>query len=205
VPEVVAVYFDYLCPFAWRGAEVAEVVAEELGLEFSWKHFSLYQSNYQGTDGWQLWNDKIDPEDESGGRGLLPFLASCAARRQGVAMHHRFRLAAMRAHHCERRPYTRETIFEVAEIVGLHLPKFEHDLADPECRTALAHEHYRAKTLNVFGTPTFHFSSGHLAYFRVRELPSGRAEALALFQDFRGMLERYPYLETVKRPRPQGN
>lgn len=35
MPKNVIAYFDYLCPFAWRGAEVAQQVAEPLGLTFS--------------------------------------------------------------------------------------------------------------------------------------------------------------------------
>lgn len=203
MPETVGVYFDYLCPFAWRGAELAAIVAEERGIRFEWHHFSLYQSN-QPEQG-QVWNERIDPEDPAGTRGLLPFLASCAARRQGPELHDAFRLALMRARHRDHRPFTLDTIMAAAECSGLHLPRFESDLADPECRTLLAQEHHRAASLNVFGTPTFEFEGGHLAYFRLRELPQGREEALRLFSDYRRMLEEYPYLETVKRPRAPGN
>ncbi len=205
MPDVVTVYFDYLCPFAWRGAEVAALVAEELDLTFRWHHFSLYQSNYQGNGHWQLWNQKTDPRDEDGSKGLLPFLASCAARRQGELPFDAFRLALLRARHRDHRPLTPDTITQVAGCSGLHLPRFESDLADPECRTVLAQEHHRAAGLDVFGTPTFHFADGNLAYFRIRQLPRDPHEAVALFRDYRQLLERYPYLETVKRPRPKRN
>ena len=215
MPETVTVYFDYLCPFAWRGAEVAQAVAEELELHFDWRHFSLYQSNHDlndpavknqgGADGWQLWNERIDPDDPMGCKGLLPFLASCAARRQGEEPYDVFRLALLRARHDERRPLSLATIRHVADCSGLHLPRFESDLADPEARTRLAQDHHRAAALDVFGTPTFHFDSGHLAYFRIRELPRDPDEALRLFCDYRAVLERYPYLETVKRPRHRDN
>jgi predicted DsbA family dithiol-disulfide isomerase len=205
MPETVTVYFDYLCPFAWRGAEVAEVITKELGLSFEWRHFSLYQSNHDQQDGWQLWNDRLDHGNENGCKGLLPFLASCAARKQGADKFHRFRLELLRARHRDHLPCNLQTITQVAETVGLHLPKFHSDLADPECRTALAHEHYRAKALDVFGTPTFHFETGHLAYFRIKELPRDDDEAIVLFQSYRNLLERFPYLETVKRPRSKGN
>ena len=204
MPETVRVYFDYLCPYAWRGAELASVVSQERNLTFEWQHFSLMQARRQGN-GWQLWNEHLDPEDEYGCNGLLPFLASCAVRRQGAEQHGAFLLALLRARHRDHRPYKRETIFEVAEEVGLHMPCFEDDLADPECRTRLAHEHFRAVALDVFGTPTFEFSSGHLAYLRIRELPADSSEALRLFDNYRGLLESFPYLETVRRPRPKGN
>jgi predicted DsbA family dithiol-disulfide isomerase len=205
MPLPIAVYFDYLCPFAWRGAEVAEIVGEQTGLRFEWHHFSLYQSNYRGDDRWQLWNDPIVADDGSGGKGLVPFLASCAARKQGGARFDAFRLALMRARHRDHRPLDVATIREVAAESGLHVPRFDNDLSDPECRTVLAQEHHEATCRDVFGTPTFFFQEGQGAYFRIRELPRDSGEALSLFEDFRTMLEEYPYLETVKRPRPRRN
>lgn len=204
MPETVRVYFDYLCPYAWRGAELARVVSQERQVTFEWQHFSLMQARQQGN-GWQLWNEPLDPCDEYGCNGLLPFLASCAVRRQGAEKHGAFLLALLRARHRDHRPFDRETIFEVAEEAGVHMPCFENDLADPECRTRLAHEHYRAAALDIFGTPTFEFASGHLAYLRIRELPADDQEALKLFDDYRQLLESFPYLETVRRPRPKGN
>ena len=178
-----------------------------LGVTFEWRHFSLYQNNYHShsSNGWQLWNDRLSPDDEAGGKGLLPFLASCAARKQGTEKHDRFRLELMRARYKHHQPYTLATIREVAKGACLHLPTFESDLWDPECRTRLAHEHYRAEALDVFGTPTFGFENGHLAYFRINDLPGSKQEAVELFADYRRLLECYPYLETVKRPRPKGN
>lgn len=203
--ETVTVHFDFLCPFAWRGAEVVQRVAEPLGVRFEWNHFSLYQANYRGADGWQLWNETIEPDDEHGTMGLLPFLASCAARRQGDEAHDRFRLRLLRARYCQQRAYDRDTVLAVASEADLHLPRFESDLDDPECRTQLARDHHRARAEHVFGTPTFQFPDGHCAYFRLRELPGDQEEALALFRAFHDTLVRFPYLQTIKRPRARGN
>ncbi|MGL4611757.1 MAG: DsbA family oxidoreductase [Trueperaceae bacterium] len=202
--EVVTVYFDYLCPFAWRGAEVAEHSAAPLGLHFKWKHFSLYQNNNK-TNGWQLWNETIDPLDESGTKGLLPFLASCSARQQGRELFDTFRLNVMRARHRDCLPLTLKTLMTVAQTTGLNLSEFEKELNNPEARTRIAQEHHAAKALGVFGTPTFHLVSGHLAYLRMSQLPATPEEAVQLFSDYRRLLETYPYLETIKRPRPERN
>ncbi len=203
--EPVVVYFDYLCPYAWRGAEVADQVADALDLRFEWRHFSLFQANYPVREGWQLWNERLEPDDPMGARGLRPFLASCAARRQGPEAFDRFRLRLMRARHLEGAPFTLGTILGVAEDVGLHLARFERDLSDPELRTCLAQEHFGASAFDVFGTPTFLFGDGSVAYLRVRDLPVDVPEAVRLFRAYRGLLEEFPYVEMVGRPRPKRN
>ncbi|SRR5690625_899603 len=203
--ETVRVYFDFLCPYAWRGAEVANIVQRATGdVEFEWHHYSLMQAR-KGEDGQQLWNEPLLEDDEYGTDGLLPFLASCAARRQGPHLHFAFMLELLRARHRDHKPYTRETIMEVARSVGAHMACFEDDLADPECRTQLAQDHYRAVNAGVFGTPTFSFESGDIAYLRLKELPEGEEEAVRLFMGYKEMLSSFPYLETIRRPRPQGN
>lgn len=203
--EPVTVYYDFLCPFAWRAAELADEVADPLGLDFVWTHFSLYQSNHRGDDGWQLWNDPLDPDDDGGSKGLLPFLASSAARKQGRVEHDAFRLALLRFRHRDMRPLDLGTVMAAAEVARLHLACFERDLADPEARTALAREHHAGAAEHVFGTPTFRFATGETAYLRLRELPGDRAASVELFERVRAMLSDYPYLETLKRPRARGN
>lgn len=201
----VIVYFDYLCPYAWRGAELAELVTGHTDFTFEWRLFSLVQSN--STDpGFQIWNEPLDSADPSGSRGLLPFLASLAARRQGREAEDSFRLALQRARFQEHGTYGLDGIMEAAAAGGLDLPRFRNDLDDPELRTQLAQEHHEAACGNVFGTPTFRFTdTGDTAYLRLRELPRDAAEAVELFERYRSLLSDYPYLETVKRPRNGGN
>lgn len=205
MPETVVVYFDYLCPYAWRGAEVAEQVADALDLRFEWQHFSIFQASHAPHDGWQLWNERLEADDPMGARGLRPFLASCAARRQGPEAFDRFRLGLMRARYRDGAPFTSTTIFAVAEGAALQLARFERDLSDPELRTCLAQEHYRASGLDVVGTPTFVFGDGAIGHLRVRELPRDGTEAVRLFRAYRALLEEFPYLENVGRPRPKRN
>ncbi len=208
MPERVTVYFDYLCPFSWRAAEVFELAAEPLGLDVNWQHFSLYQFNYElaeGVGSWQLWNERLDSTDGNGCKGLLPFMASLAARRQGRKAHDTFRLELQRAVHRDYRQLNLATILDVAEGVGLQRARFEDDLANPENRTMLAQEHARAAAHDLFGTPTVVFQAGGAAYFRLGEVPRTRSEAVDLVQHTRQMLERYPYLQTLKRPRAKGN
>ncbi len=204
-PEVVTVFFDFLCPYAWRGAEVAEMVGAKLGIRFEWSHFSLYQANHDADDGWQLWNEPLKETSNSGSRGLLPFLASIAAARQGSEAHDAFRLKLLRLRHVEHQPFHMSTIREAAQAAGLHLAAFERDLADPEARTELARAHHRAVAEQVAATPTLRFANGDMAYLRIREVPGDVEEAVRLFERVRDLLSDHPYLETLRRPRHAGN
>lgn len=203
--ETVIVFFDYLCPFAWRFAEMAERVAGPLGVRFDFVHFSLYQSNHVGPGGWQVWNERFDPDDPSGSKGLGPFLASLAARRQGREAFDRFRLHLMRMRFEEHRPLDARTTSEAAERADLHLACFARDVRDPELRTMLAKEHQRGVADHVFGTPTVKFEGGHVAYVRLRSIPQDERASIEAFASIRTMLHDLPYLETLKRPRAPGN
>ena len=193
----VTVYYDYLCPFAYRGMELAEQVAGPLDVAFDWRHFSLYQSNYKGEDGWQLSEDALQMGAEDGGKGLLPFLASHAARDLGDA--DAFRLELARAHHVDGEPYTLQTILNVAKKVGIDADALEEKLQDPDLRHALAEEHAEAAANHVTGTPTFRFASGDQSYFRMADLPTTQEDAVKLFSTYRTMLTEFPFVQNVKR------
>ena len=209
------VYFDFMCSNSWRLAELIEMTAEDSELRYDWRHFSIYQYDHDqrvsrngtgnGQPHWQLWNQKIEEGDGSGCKGLLPFLASAAARRQGEEAHRRFRLGLLRAAHLEYRPLERSTIFAVAVDSDLHVPSFQEDLRDPESRTVLAQEHTGAVHADVVSTPTIVFPGSHTAHLRLQQLPLDAAEAVNLLADTRRMLERYPFLHTLTRPATKGN
>jgi predicted DsbA family dithiol-disulfide isomerase len=185
--ERVVVYFDYLCPYSWRLAEILALAGSAVRAE--WRHVSVYQLEHDARCRygaclepmrWQLWNAPIEPEDGSGGKGLLPFLASVAARAQGPSAHDRFRLGLLRAAHLEGRPLDRETAGEVARVAGLHMPQFWRDLDNPENRTKLAHEHMAAVSAEVTSTPSVVFPGSHVAHVRFKGLPAASPEALGM-------------------------
>jgi predicted DsbA family dithiol-disulfide isomerase len=209
------VYFDYMCSYSWRLAELIEMTADDSDMRFEWRHFSIYQYDHdQRTDRnaasnghpyWQLWNQRIEEDDGSGCKGLLPFLASAAARRQGDEAYRRFRLGLLRAVHLEYRPLARATIVAVAVDAHLHMPTFLEELDNPESRTALAQEHMNAVGADVVSTPTVVFPGSHTAHLRLQQLPVTAAEAVNLLLDTMRLLERYPFLHTVTRPVSKGN
>ena len=197
--ETITVYFDYVCPYAKRGMELASLIEKPLGLTFKWKHYSLYQGNYKGADDWQIWQDDLSEDSKDGGKGLLPFLASYAAQKQNDP-YTNFRLKMFQYYHDEGKTYSLNNILEIAEQTNLSVKQFEHDIKSQEAREALEQDHKGAVSKLISATPTFCFESGAAAYFRFKILPETEAKAITFFNDYRNMIENYPDLETIRRP-----
>jgi len=202
--QTVAVYLDYLCPFAWRGLELAHVVAPHLGLDLDLRHYSLEQGNHPENAGLPrhapVWKLAEQPLESS--RSLRAFLASHAARQQGRAAHLRFALELFRLHHPEKRDLGNdETFVDAVSRAVLDLERFMADLEDEEARRhELARDLEAAAELGVFGTPTFVLPSGDAACFRFTQLTTEPELAVHLWELFTAVLHNGAHIETIKRP-----
>jgi len=203
--QTVTIYLDYLCPYAWRGLELAGAVAPHLALDLEIRHFSLEQSSHPDNQGLPrnapVW--KLAEQPLEGSRSLRNFLASHAARQQGRRAHLRFALELFRLRHQERCSLDEETLVEAVGRAGLDLERFMADLEDEESRRLeLARDLEQAGELGVFGTPTFVLPSGEAAYFRFAQLTTEPELALNLWELFTSVLYNGAYIETIRRPRP---
>jgi DSBA-like thioredoxin domain len=201
---MVTVYFDFLCPYAWRGLELLAA----LELEFEPVHYSLVQGNHAENAGllrsapvWKLVDQPLEGTDNIA-QSLEAFLASHAAAKQGKALHERFILHLFRAKHMDKQALSAATALEAATRAGLNLEQFTSDRAEESVRrTELALDLERAAALSVFGTPTIQLETGEAAYYRfahLPETPEARREAWNLFQM---VLRDGAMIETIKRPR----
>lgn len=201
-------FIDFLCPYAWRFAELAEYGAPPLGYNVRSRHFSLYQHNYDGVEfgpDWAMWNQRLGTEDDDGVKGLLPFLAATAARRQGDQYGEQFRLTLQRLRHVEHQPFVLKTIDQAAYRAGLDMDAFARDLADPELPMTLAHEHTEATRLHVAGTPTVMLDDGTLAYVRLDEIPANKKDYPKFLEGIIAFMQTYPEVATLRRARPPAN
>ena len=205
----ITVYYDFLCPYAWRGLELAQLLRDERGLEFTLRHYSLIQGNHpenpnRAEPTWWLHEQPLTGDGLSAAHtgGLRAFLADQAAARQGEEARWRFVLALFRLVHAEKRPPADPaTIQAAAEGAGLDLERFNADLADDAgLRAALAGDLQAAAGLKVFGTPTFQLPDGNAAYFRFAAQPEV-GSAGTLWDLYSGVLASGARIETLKRPR----
>lgn len=204
--QMLTVYFDFLCPYAWRGVELLS----SLNLEFQPVHYSLVQGNHDDNKGlpraepsWKLVEQPLETENTYQHESLLAFIASHAASQQGSALHLAFILELFRLRHRDSRTLDPATILAAAGNAQLDLKRFAADQSNETARRAdLKSDLERAGQLGVFGTPTIQFDDGAGAYFRFAKLPEGRSarvEAWTLFQD---VMNSGAVIETIKRAKP---
>jgi len=196
--KTIPVYFDYLCPYAWRGAEFAKMVEKPLDIKFDWKHYSLYQGNYSGEDGWQLWEDAVDADAKDGSKGLMPFLVSHYVKETMPEKYDDFRLNLQRIAHKDAQGFSLTAIKCALKESGI---SEDIDFDTDELRSSLKTAHEEAVSKNVVATPTFFVGDNDAAYFRIGEVPSSESEAVELYQHYFELLTKYPYVETVRRPK----
>ena len=198
-PLALEVYFDYLCPYAYRAAEWLRRLdaSSEMQLIVSWRYFSLEQANSQNGPEWKVWEQpEVDPT-----RGLRAFRAAEAARRQGAEAYTRFHFALLKARHEEERDIADPGVLkEVAVSVGMDPVQFERDFADRKLLAAIAKDHcFAVETLGVFGTPTLVFQGGQTIFLKLSTLvPSEETEAM--FGELYNLATQRSYIQEVKRP-----
>ena len=203
-------YFDFLCPYAWRGLELADVLRREHGMKFRLRHFSLVQGNHaQNPDRkhptWWLDSQVAGQGGDAQAGSLNAFLAAQAALRQPEDAAWAFTLALFRARHQpaegqEKADLANDSNLRAAAEETLDTAQFETDLENQDGLRAALHTDLQASaSLGVFGTPTFHLPDGNIAYFRFANLVTEPQAALKLWNLYTSVLTDGARIETVKR------
>ncbi|MDL2343522.1 DsbA family protein [Deinococcus sp. MIMF12] len=198
------VYVDFLCPYAWRGVELAAVLREG-GEAFRVRHFSLTQGNHpenagQATPVWWLTDQPLGEGDRFQRSGLPAFLAAQAAARQGEEQAWAYTLALFRAHHDGKRPLEEATFVQAAGEAGLDMDRWASDRQDESgLRASLRGDLAEAADIGVFGTPTFVLPDGSAAYYRFENLARDPETARRWWTLYREVLGSGAGIATIKR------
>jgi predicted DsbA family dithiol-disulfide isomerase len=189
------VYFDYLCPFAYRGVRLfTEMQHKRPNLGVTWRHFPLDQINAKEED-WELWEQSLDGST----RSLEAFLASHAASLQGEEAFARFRLALFAQRHDEKKAINDpEVILEAARQAELDVQAFKANWQSQDGRDRLRDDYLSGREVGAFGVPTLIINGCEPAYLRLTEYPPA-SERDAAFDELVHLLTRRPYLQEIKR------
>ncbi|CAM3771930.1 DsbA family protein [Deinococcus frigens] len=199
------VFFDFVCPYAWRGLELAQVLRKAGEQGFKLRHFSLVQGNHADNAGQQepAWWLTDQPGNEGNSfqqSSLLAFLAAGAAARQGEEMHWAFTLALFRAVHEDKKSLDEAAIMEAANTADLDMDQFAADRADEAAlRTSLRTDLAEAAEIGIFGTPTFILPGGEAAYYRFENLTRELDTARQWWKLYGEVLNSGAGIATVKR------
>ncbi|MEF2277136.1 DsbA family protein [Deinococcus sp. YIM 134068] len=200
------VYIDFLCPYAWRGVELAAVLRAE-GEPFTLRHFSLTQGNHPENAGkdapvWWLTDQPLGEGDRFQQASLSAFLAAQAAARQGEEAAWAFTLALFRAYHERRQPLEEATFAGAAQEAGLDMERWSADCRDESgLRVSLRADLTEAAEIGVFGTPTFVLPDGSAAYYRFENLTRDVTEARRWWTLYGEVLHSGAGIATIKRAR----
>ncbi len=179
------VYFDFLCPWAYRGAMWLKAVEDAARINPEWRFFSLSENHRvrEGQGGRPVWE----------GEGQAP---------EGDQAYDRFRQALQRARH---EGYLKadllETHRQAAATAGLDLERFHRDLAEVDL-TPLAEEHAEAVRRGVFGVPTLVWPNGRSYYLKITDVPPAD-RAVALYDAIAG-IHAFDQVIEIKTPESEG-
>lgn len=208
-PLTITIYFDFLCPFAYRAAQWIDHIQTQLGTDLivHWKYFSLEQVNTPATSGWKIWEQPDIYLDHRGNepnhRGLLAFWGAESARQQGHQAFDRFRATLFHVRHRDNGDIgQRSTIEAVASQVDLDIARFQQDFTDHRMLETLRRDFEEARsTYQVFGVPTLAFDNENAIYLKLMELPPAD-DRLPLFHDLHRSITSRRWLAEIKRPNP---
>lgn len=172
-------------------------------LNITWRNFSLEQNAHNLKEGldsdWKVWDD----EDATQRRSLVAQIAAEAAKRQGEDAHAKFHLALLTARHGGEGRVSlsdEDAILEVAANAGLDAGRMREDMKDPELRRIIGEDHEAAIADGIFGTPTYIFENGNMAYLKAF-IPEDE-DAVASFEHYIALANHRNYFGEIKRPQP---
>ncbi|MFC4639933.1 DsbA family protein [Deinococcus hohokamensis] len=200
-------FVDFLCPYAWRGVELAAVLRAQ-GESFRLRHFSLVQGNHPDNAGqpepqWWLTDQAAGDGAPHQQSSLAAFLAARAAAQQGEEATWAFTLALFRARHEAGQPLDEAAISGAAQAAGLDLARWQAARADDAAlRASLRQDLADAHQIGVFGTPTYVLPDGHAAYYRFDHLTRDPEVARERWNLYLSVLRSEAGIGTIKRAKP---
>jgi predicted DsbA family dithiol-disulfide isomerase len=202
------VFFDFLCPYAWRASRWLDMVVEQRPeVVIDWRYFSLEQVNTPADSAWKVWEQDGDGYARHDGTttwgGLHGFWAAEAVRRQSPALFSAFRTAVYDARHQDKIALNeRAPLAAIAAQCGVDMAQFAVDTHDKSLLTVLQRDHeYARAQYTCFGVPTLCFDDRNAVYVKLSEIIDAN-QVLPLFDDIASSFTKRPWLVELKRPNP---
>ncbi len=191
-------YFDPICPWAYQASLWIREVRRQLGIDISWRFFSLEEINHEPgrkhawerpwTYGWSLMR------------------VAAYLRRDDQNLVDRWYLGIGRAFHEEgRQVFLRPEAEELAAELGLAAGIVEKAISDPSTHEDVRADHRHAvERLGAFGVPTLYIEGREPIFGPViTPAPTGE-RAVRLWEIVCGWTE-FPHLYELRTPKRAGD
>lgn len=191
--DVVDVYVDPACPWAWRGSRFMVEVTRHLPLTIAWRTFSLKLIN----------EGKSHPRTKFHSLGLAALRALCIIRRDsGNDGFERLYSEIGSAAHDHRLDLSSSLLQGAVERAGFDASLIEAATTDPTTLSEVKEEHEIAVArVGAFGVPTIILSNGKGIFGPVLDsVPTGTS-AVRLWTQVHDMINRNEFYELKRRRR----
>jgi 2-hydroxychromene-2-carboxylate isomerase len=186
-------HFDVMCPYAFQTSLWIREVRAQLGIDISWRFFSLEEINRA--------EGKKHPWERDWSYGWSMMRIGALLRRQSMDLLDRWYLTAGTALHVDgRQPHRREVAEGLLTEMGLDAGLVEAALVDPTTHDDVRTDHERVTALGFFGVPTLTFDDGTSLFGPVLVDPPRGAAAVRLWELVLGWSE-FPHVYELKRPK----
>jgi 2-hydroxychromene-2-carboxylate isomerase len=192
-PTAVDFHFDPMCPFAYQASLWIRTVRDELGIEVSWRFFSLEEINR--VEG------KKHPWERAWSYGWSLMRIGVVLRRQDMSKLDDWYYAIGSALHREGlKPHEPEVARSLLEEIGSDPDLLDVAMEDQTTHDEVLTEHKRVVEAGGFGVPTLIFPDGQVVFGPVVKDPPNAQRAVKLWELVTGWLE-FPELYEIQRPK----
>jgi 2-hydroxychromene-2-carboxylate isomerase len=192
--EHIEFFFDPICPYAYQSSVWIRDVRDEIGLDISWKFFSLEEVNRP--------EGKKHPWERDISYGWTPMRVAAWLRRQNMEWCDAFYEVCGRALHVDgRRFYDPKVARELLRDAGLPESAWDEALADPTTHDDVRNDHEEAISLHAgFGVPIIVIPGGRAVFGPVIAPAPPRDKAVELWNIITSY-SRFPGLYEIKTPK----
>jgi predicted DsbA family dithiol-disulfide isomerase len=195
MPEKIQFFFDPMCPYAYQTSKWIRTVRERVGLDITWRFFSLEEVNR--VDG------KKHPWERPWSYGWGQMRVGALIRREqgNTELDRWYATVGPKFFEEGVKTHVPEIHAEVIGAAGFDATVVERAIADPTTTDDVRGDHeFAATTYGGHGVPTIVFASEYAVYGPVVVPAPEGDDAVALWDLVKGM-QRFPHLYELRHPK----
>lgn len=182
-----------MCPFAYATSVWLRDVRAQIGIELTWRFFSLEEINRA--------EGKKHPWERPWSYGWSLMRVGALLRRRGMpALDAWYARVGAELHEHGGKPHDPQVAGRLLGELGFGADTLQEAMDDPSTHDDVRADHDRVTAAGGFGVPTLFFPDGQCLFGPVLVDPPRGERALRLWDTVTGMLE-FPHVYEIQRPK----